>query len=178
MQKPSTVRPSSPWISNLQFKIQRKRPGNKQHGAGTPSRKKFEDKFWEYLTSNAYQNWAPAPGQDGGFYQGRGPHGDFLKMYLNRTAAAAPDELPYGSIIVKENYAEDQKTMTAITVMYRSKDYNPEAGDWYWIKYNPDGSVATTPQAAGGQKIMGKAGRCIECHGGAADNDFSFFNDK
>lgn len=143
-----------------------------------PAEETFEKKFWEYLDSNAYENWAPAPGQNGDFYQGRGPHGDFLKMYLNRTAAASPDELPNGSIIVKENYAADKETLAAITVMYRSKGYNKDAGDWYWIKYNPDGSIATTPEASGANKIMGKPNSCIECHGGAAGNDFTFFNDK
>lgn len=143
-----------------------------------PVQASFEEKFWEYLTSNAYKNWAPAPGQNADFYPGRSPHGDFLKMYLNRTAAAAPEELPNGSIIVKENYAADRETLAAITVMYRSKGYNADAGDWYWVKYNPDGTVATAATQNGPQKIMGKPNSCIECHGGAADDDFTFFNDK
>ncbi len=144
-----------------------------------PAKKSFEDKFWEYLKSNAYENWAPVPGQSDDFYPGESPHGAFLKMYLNRTAAGSSNDLPNGSIIVKENYAAaDPSTLKAITVMYRSQTYNPEAGDWYWIKYNPDGSVAKTSDELGAQKIFGKANGCINCHRGAEGNDFTFFNDK
>lgn len=144
-----------------------------------PAQATFEDKFWEYLQSNAYENWAPAPGQDSDFYEGSSPHGSFLKMYLNRTAAAASDDLPNGSIIVKENYSQaDPKDLKAITVMYRSKGYNPEGGDWYWIKYNPDGTVATTSNEVDAKKIFGKVNNCLNCHQQAKGNDFTFFNDK
>lgn len=138
----------------------------------------FESKFWEYLKSNAYENWAPVPGKSGDFYLGESPHGAYLKMYLNRAAAGNPDSPPIGSIIVKENYSVDRSELLAITVMYRSKGYNPKAGDWYWIKYNPDGTVAETPASMGSKKIMGKATNCIECHQGAEGNDLLFFNDK
>ena len=67
----------------------------------------------------------------------------------------------------------------AITAMYRSKGYNPEAGDWYWIKYNPDGTVAKAPPEMRSMPLAGKPMGCIKCHGeGAAGNDFAFFNDE
>jgi hypothetical protein len=142
-----------------------------------PAEETFEGKFWDYLKSNAYENWAPAPGQSADFYVGESPHGAFLKMYLNRVAMGDPKGLPNGSIIVKENYDVDRATLKAITVMYRSKGYNPNAGDWYWIKYNPDGSVATTSVETGSKKIMGRPDGCIRCHGDADNDDFAFFND-
>ena len=37
----------------------------------------------------------------------------------------------------------------AVTVMYRTKGYNPEGGDWYWAKYNPDGTIAQMPPEMG-----------------------------
>lgn len=43
-----------------------------------------------------------------------------LKMYLNRKAVGRPEELPNGSIVVKENDGPDGDTLMAITVMYRS----------------------------------------------------------
>ena len=99
-------------------------------------------------------------------------------MYLNRTAAGNPKDLPNGSIIIKENYGPDKKTLMAVTVMYRSKGYNPQAGDWYWAKYNPDGTIAKMPPEKGSMKIAGKAKGCIMCHGETAEgNDFAFFND-
>ncbi len=139
----------------------------------------FEAKFWDFLISARYMNWAPVPGQTDDLYKGGSPHGAFLKMYLNRTAAGRPKELPNGSIIVKENYGPDGKTLMAITVMYRTKGYNPQGGDWYWVKYNPNGTVAVAPPEKGSMPLAGRPGGCIKCHGeGAAGNDFAFFNDE
>ena len=138
----------------------------------------FEEKFWTYLKSNAYENWAPAPNSKGDFYVGSSPHGAFLKMYLNRVAIGNPAELPAGSIIVKENYHVDRSTLKAITVMYRSKAYNPANGDWYWIKFNPDGTVDSTSVESGSKPMAGKVTSCIECHSDAEGDDYTFFNDK
>ncbi len=137
----------------------------------------FDDQFWRYLSANNYKNWAPVPGKSGDFYDGRSPHGAKLKMYLNRTAAGNPSKLPNGSVVIKENY-DTENNLKAITVMYRSQGYNPSAGDWYWIKYNPDGTVATTSVEMGSARISGAFKSCIECHAGAEGNDYSFFNDK
>jgi hypothetical protein len=63
--------------------------------------------------------------------------------------------MPDGAIIVKENYGDDKKTMVAITTMYKVKGYNPEAGDWFWAEYGPDGK----------EMASGKVGACIDCHG-------------
>lgn len=138
----------------------------------------FEEKFWTYLKSNAYENWAPAPNSKGDFYVGSSPHGAFLKMYLNRVAVGNPAELPAGSIIVKENYHVDRSTIKAITVMYRSKAYNPANGDWYWVKFNPDGTVDSTSVESGSKPIAGKVTSCIECHSDAEGDDYIFFNDN
>jgi len=139
--------------------------------------KSFEAQFWDYLQGAKYTNWAPGPGQNGDVYEGQSPHGAFLKMYLNRKAIANSAELPLGSVIVKENYGDDKKTLMAITVMYRAKGYNAEGGNWYWVKYNPDGTVAKAPPAKGGMTLAGKVKGCISCHGDADGDDFSFFND-
>lgn len=146
--------------------------GGRQHGQMDESRT-FEARFWSWLQRVHYTNWAPAPGQDGGFYPGESPHGAFLKMYLNRAAAARPHELPHGSVIVKENYGEDGQTLMAVTVMYRAKGYDAKNKDWYWVKYNPDGSVAMKDD----MRLAGQVKGCIECHSGADGNDFAFFND-
>jgi hypothetical protein len=135
----------------------------------------FEQKFWSYLngTQPAYRNWAPYPGTSADAYPGQSPHGAFLKLYLNRVAAGNPKELPYGSIIVKENFGKDKTTLMAVTVMYRANGYDPEHHDWYWVKYNPDGTVATK----GDKQLAGKVKGCIACHSGADGDDFSFAND-
>jgi hypothetical protein len=138
----------------------------------------YESQFWKYLQSVFYRNWAPGPGQGAGAYPGKNPHGDFLKMYLNRIAAANPKTLPYGSIIIKENYAKDKKTLLSITVMYRTKGFDPKHNDWYWVKYNPNGTVARTPAAKGNLPIAGRFKTCIDCHATAKGKDFVFANDS
>ena len=85
--------------------------------------------------------------------------------------------MPIGSIIVKENYGEDKKTLMAITVMYRARGYDREHKDWFYIKYNPDGTVAKTPANKGSKPIYGRFSSCINCHEGAAGGDYLFAND-
>ncbi len=79
--------------------------------------------------------------------------------------------------MIKENYGPDKKTLMAITAMYKTKGYNPTAGDWYWVKYNPDGSVANKSTDAGVKHLAGRVQGCIRCHDGADGGDFAFFND-
>ena len=61
--------------------------GSTTQGSATMSRETFESKFWKYLKSSRYTQWAPVPGKTGDAYAGESPHGAMLKMYLNRTAA-------------------------------------------------------------------------------------------
>jgi len=133
----------------------------------------FEQKFWNYLQAVKYENWAPLPGTPAGFYPGEGPHGAFLKLYANRTAAGAADQLPYGSILIKKNYGPDRKTLMAVTVMYRVKDYNPGNRDWYWMKFEPNGQVSEMA----GMPLAGQVQMCADCHSGAAGDDLVFAND-
>ncbi len=151
--------------------------GSRVQGGRVVAQRPFEARFWDYLQQSNYKNWAPGPRQNGDFYEGESPHGAFLKMYLNRTAIANPNTLPHGSIVIKENYGPDKNTLMAITMMYRSKGYHPEHNDWYWVKYNPDGSVAKAPPEMGSMPLKGKVNGCINCHGGADGNDFTFIND-
>jgi len=148
-----------------------------QQGMNRAPASTFESKLWNWLQRVEYHNWAPGPGKPTEAYPGQSPHGKFLKTYLNRTAAGNSKTLPDGSIIIKENFGPDGKTLMAVTVMYRAKGYNPKANDWYWVKYTPDGRVAHTPPEKGSMPISGKFASCIECHSGADGNDFAFIND-
>lgn len=151
--------------------------GTTTQGSNSMPRETFESKFWKYLKASRYTQWSPVPGSTGDAYPGQSPHGATLKMYLNRAAAGRPAELPDTSILVKENYGPDGKTLMAITVMYRTKGYNPDAADWYWIKYLPDGRVAQKETPNGPVRLAGKPKGCIECHVAAEGGDYAFFND-
>ena len=151
--------------------------------------KPFEDQFWKYLIGNNYKNWCPGPSQTGDFYTGQNPHGALLKMYLNRTAAGRTQDFPMGSVIILENYRAD-KSLKTVSVMYRTSGFNPEGNDWYWVEYNPDGTVVKSTVASDSninnvsinsgnmQKTMGRASNCISCHQSGEGVDFVFFNDK
>ena len=144
----------------------------------------FEDRFWKYLTASPfrYDEWAPFAGRSDAPYAGQGPHGAFVKVIANKKARQNPKELPYGSILIKENYGADSKTLMAITVMYRTRGANgqpwdPENRDWYYVKYTPSGQVAYSPPEMGSQRLAGRVQSCIDCHSGAGAKDFVFLND-
>ena len=123
--------------------------------------------LWNYISEESpYVAWKQWPGKEG-MYEGQSPHGAYLKLFVNDKAYAAlqaGEEMPDGAIVVKENYADDKETLVAITPMYKSKGYNPDAGDWFWAKYSEKADV----QAAG------KVESCIECHMKAKDHDWLF----
>lgn len=110
-----------------------------------------------------YKNW---PGHEG-MQSGQSPHGVKHVVYINDILSKAlPIKnriAPYGSMIVKENY-NSSKELKAVTVMIKTKGYNPNAGDWFWAKFKADGNV----------EKAGKVQKCIECHKSAFDveNDY------
>ena len=121
--------------------------------------------LWDYLKKEDYaKNWKMWPGKTA-FYPGTEPHGALLTTYVNAPAEKAIGEkwgkLAVGSIVVKENYTPDKK-LAAVTVMYKIKNYNRQAGDWFWAKYAPDGKV----------DAEGKVDMCIKCHGAKKTNDY------
>ena len=122
---------------------------------------------WMYMTEvSPYEGWGLWPGHKG-MEEGKSPHGAYVKVTANPVALKAArkgmKEMPEGSIIMKENYDKD-KNLVALTPMYKVKGYNPEGGDWFWMKYKPDGTV----DAAG--KLKG----CIDCHAKVKKNDWIF----
>lgn len=152
------------------------RGGGESHSKNVSSKRPHYDVLWDWLQRSNYKNWKGANGQAPDFQKGESPHGVLIKTYVDKVASRNIKDLPPGSVIVKENYSPDKKLM-AITVMQRSKGYDPEHGDWYYAKYNPDGKIATTPPEMKSMPVAGKFMMCIECHSGADGNDFAFFND-
>ncbi len=125
------------------------------------------DQLWEYITKvdpyNKWENWPDHKGMQ----EGVAPHGPLHEVFVN-TAGLKKAGWPKtdGTIVVKENFSPDKK-LAAITVMYKRKGYNPEAGDWYWVKYSPDGKAAKAGKPAG----------CIGCHSARAEMDYIMVSD-
>ena len=120
--------------------------------------------FWTYITETSpYTEWKFWD-DFSGMQPGNSPHGAFVKVYVNDILHKAENTpVPFDSIIVKEAFNSDKK-MTALTVMYKIKDYNPEGGNWYWVRFSTEGK--------GGPE--GKVAMCIGCHKPKADNDYIF----
>ncbi len=122
--------------------------------------------FWTYITQdNPYTAWAQIPGREG-LHPGNSPHGAFLKVFVNDVALkamkAGEKTLPQGAILVKENYGKDQKTLMAVTPMYKVKGFDSQANDWWWAKLGPKGEDLAS----------GKVEGCIKCH--ESQTDFRF----
>jgi hypothetical protein len=112
-----------------------------------------------------YKTWQLWPGK-GKMYEGTEPHGAILTTYVNDIAHRSIKKMKgmeNNAIIVKENYTPEKK-LAAVTVMYKVKGYNPEGGDWFWVKYDPVFNI---------QK-EGKVEGCLGCHGNASNNDYVF----
>ncbi len=125
------------------------------------------DAVISYLNkTDPYQQWQLWPGK-GKLYPGKKPHGAFLTTYVSKGAYNAiknkSGSIPEGAMIVKENYSPAKK-LAAITVMYKKSGYSPDGGDWFWLKYAPDGKIMKE----------GKVGGCINCHASVKANDWLF----
>ncbi len=138
----------------------------------------FYAAFWKHIArqDSPYTKWGSPKGKEG-LREGQSPHGDLVKTFANKAATDSPDALPYGAIIVAENYAKDKTTLKDITVMYRVKGADPKHNDWYWLKYLPNGTIARTPEKEGKKPIAGKVAACAECHSKAGGSDYVFAND-
>lgn len=123
--------------------------------------------LWRYMTvENPYQNYPAWPEKEG-FYESSMPPGNVLKLYVNdialETIVNKKGMFPDGTLLIKENYTDDRK-LFLITVMYKSRGFNPAGHDWYWVKYKPNGEA----------RLEGRVDACIDCHVGVAGNDYVF----
>lgn len=123
------------------------------------------ERLWERITVEApYESYGGWPLEEG-IQPGQAPHGPFHRIYVNRTlrdaVPIADRTAPYGSIVVKHNLDAGQE-LVGYTVMAKVEGYAPDTGEWFWARYEPDGSV----YAAGAVQS------CISCHAGVAGNDY------
>lgn len=120
------------------------------------------ESLWQHITKTSpYTSWGFWPDHQG-LQEGNAPHAPLHKVFVNELglqSSHAP--AAFGTIVVKENIGRDNE-LKALTVMYKVKGFNPDAGDWYWVKYDTDGNAAKS----------GKPKGCISCHSGADDNDY------
>ena len=129
----------------------------------------FANKLWKAMKD--YQMW---PIQSD-MVPGKSPHGAFIRIYYN---VVNIDGKPY-HVINKDNFMPNKKFAAATVMVQREAGYDPDNNDWFWVKYNPDGSVGKNDKgmALAGRVAKGMDMGCIACHKGAKDNDYVFIND-
>lgn len=154
-----------------------------------PTIAQFAASFWRYMNDPKapYRKWG-TPGKmrnrgeqlglDGIERQMSMAHHQVGQTYLNGVANRNSQRLPLTSVLAREAYAADGQTIENIAVMYRAKGADPKTGNWYWIMYRPDGSLARTPREQGNREIAGRVQICIDCHRRAGGNDYVFLNDR
>ncbi|MFN0164838.1 MAG: cytochrome P460 family protein [Bryobacteraceae bacterium] len=124
---------------------------------------------WPYLQAQDYQKkWTLMPGTTAQM-PGNSPHGAFITTYVNDLALNAINAkrgaIPPGGMVLKENYTPD-RTLAAVTLMYKAEGFNPDANDWYWMQRTADGNVPAEGRVAG----------CINCHNAKAGNDYLYLS--
>ena len=121
-------------------------------------------------------------------YKGFPPHGIVLELL----------ELPIafkgtmGHLIIKRNYGGDglsieevinnpKAYLKSISIMFqRDKDYDPENNNWFYARYNKDGTLSASKKGTkmAGRLAKGMSGGCIACHSSADGGDFIFSHDR
>lgn len=143
---------------------------------------KFANQVWKAM--DGYMEWP----MSSDVYPGQSPHGAFLRVYYNLVNV---DGKPY-HVIVKDNFGgegasresvskDPNKYLAAVTIMVqREPGYDKENLDWFWVKYQPDGSIEKNDKgvAMAGRVAKGMDQGCIACHAKAKHGDFVFTNDE
>lgn len=147
----------------------------------------FANDLWKEM--GEYTKWP----MQSKVYVGQTPHGAFIRMYYS---VVSMNEKPY-HVIAKDNFmgkdAEGNeldletvakspgKYLGAVTVMVQREDgYDLDNNNWFYVKYNADGTIAKNPKdmLLAGRVAKGMDMGCIACHTAAMDGDYLFFNDN
>jgi hypothetical protein len=148
---------------------------------GGPEDVGFAASLWSGM--EGYHDWPIASE----VYAGASPHGAFVRVYYSIVPV---NGVPY-HVIVKDNFGGEDATLetvtempmdhlAAITVMVqREAGYDSENMDWYWVKFDADGSVSANDAgvALAGRVARGADSGCIACHAKAGGSDYFFTND-
>ncbi len=125
--------------------------------------------LWELITvTDPYEAWAQFP-EAQGTIDSAPPHGPFANVFINAAVESAignfTGQLPENSIIVKESFDENRmESGDSITVMWKVPGFNSANNDWFFGRFEFDGTIRAEGNIAG----------CASCHGAQALNDFIF----
>lgn len=141
----------------------------------------FAQKTWKAM--QGYRDWKLRTD----VYRGNSPHGKWVRLF-STWVTVGDKAYP---IIIKENFGgrgvtpeaiekDPDAFLKAVTIMLqRRPGYDPDDHDWFWVKYQPDGSIEKNEMgmALAGRVAKGMPKGCISCHSQAAGGDFLYSND-
>ena len=109
------------------------------------------------------------------------PHGTvieslFVDVTVDGTTAVAIIKRNYGpaGVAIEEVSNNPGDHLMMITVMYQRPGFNADTDDWFWVNYQPDGTL----NLAGETQLAGNVGGCIACHGNAPGGDWVYLTDR
>ena len=117
--------------------------------------------LWEAI--DAFESWSEPAGWEGIVPSEDGTHGPYVQIWSDSATLAAltaGEPVADGSILVKCGF-EDAEGATvgdeghALTAMQKIEGYDPDHGDWFWAKFDPNTGEALTAGSASG---------CYGCH--------------
>jgi len=121
-------------------------------------------------------------------YVGQEPHGAILitleapVTVEDHTAVALVKKNYVGENVTKDSVANNpRQNLASITVMYRREQgYDPDHDNWFWAKYNADGSLQENPKEMplAGRVAKGTNQGCIACHQAAPGQDYVFNHNR
>ena len=117
-------------------------------------------------------------------YVGGPPHGpvrEVLEAVIDGKRIIAKRNFGGEGVSVEAVSQNRAAFLKAVTVMAKREDsYDAENGNWFWVKYKPNGNLHTN---AKGMKLAGRVAKgmdkgCIACHQSASGNDLVFAHNK
>ena len=140
---------------------------------GSKSDVSYAKKLWQKMENKGFNS------KDANLYVGGPPHGKVREVLEGKIDGER--------VIVKRNYrgknitvakvaANRAKYLKSVTIMQKRKGFDPEDGDWYWVKYAPNGTVMKNKKgmSLAGKVAKGKPVGCIACHASAPGGNFVF----
>ena len=151
---------------------------------GNPEDVEYARKVWPAMTKASLVGEHAFVSQP---YKGFPPHGIVLDTIEGEFSVGTRKDI----LIIKRNYGGEQepkqvmenpaKYLKTVTIMFkRESGYDPKNGDWFYVKYNPQGKVLTNPKgvALAGRIGTPGVGGCIGCHIGAPGKDLVFRHER
>lgn len=150
---------------------------------GGPEDVEFAADLWDAMLQAGLVGSKAMNGQP---YFGTHPHGSILESAIHTitvkgVTSILAAKLSYRGIGVSidDVVADRAAFIEDVTVMFKREDgYDTPHQNWFWAKYNPDGTLDMTPKGVqlAGRIARGKPKGCIACHLKAEGGDLLFIN--